>query len=195
MAKKWYKRASCKQQTRKQKKRAEEQARWARLHAEMEAAGYTENTMKRIGEVKNMKLNIQNIIWIGDPEIDGELEIATYGRIFDVEIVKERMSFQGMDFGVRPAVVKATTTSADDYKSWEILGDIGVDTGMAGIWDNDAPEGSTWSEADGIYVSNYNDETVDGVIMTSGLGDGTYNVYVKRNENGEITDFVIDFRD
>ena len=113
MAKKWYKRASCKQQTRKQKKRAEEQARWTRLHAEMEAAGYTENTMKRIGEVKNMKLNIQNIIWIGEPEIGGELEIATYGRIFDVEIVKERMSFQGMDFGVRPAVVKATTTSAD----------------------------------------------------------------------------------
>ena len=30
--------------------------------------------------------------------------------------------------------------------------------------------------------------------MTSGLGDGTYPVYVKK-ENDEITDFVIDFRD
>ena len=85
-----------------------------------------------------MKLRIQNTALIGDPDLGAELEIPTHGRVFDIEVVKERLSYQGMDFGVRPSLIKATTTSADDYKNWEILGSFGVDTGMAGIWDPDA---------------------------------------------------------
>lgn len=142
-----------------------------------------------------MKLKIKETAWLGDPEVGGELPIKTNGRIFNIEIVKEKMSFQGMDFGIRPSIFKATTTSADDFKSWEQLGEIGVDTGLAGIWDNDAPDESEWSNPEtDVYVSNQHDDVIDGIIMTSGLGDGTYPVYVKK-ENDEITDFVIDFRD
>lgn len=140
-----------------------------------------------------MKLRIKNKAIIGDPEIGGELEIQTNGRIYDIEIVKEKMSFQGMNFGTRPSLIKATTTSAEDYKTWEILGTFGVDTGMAGIWDTDAPENTEWTQGDQIYLSNCENDFFDGVITQSGLGDGEYNVYVKRNENEEITDFVIDF--
>ena len=141
-----------------------------------------------------MKLKIKKTAIIGDPEIGGEVEIKTNGRTYDIEVVKEKMSFQGMDFGVRPSLIKATTTSADDYKSWEILGTFGVDTGMAGIWDEDQPDDSEWSKGDQIYLSNYDGDFFDGIITQSGLGDGEYNVYVKR-ENNEITDFVIDFHD
>ena len=139
-----------------------------------------------------MKLRIQKTAFIGDPEIGGEVEIKTNGKIYDIEIVKEQMYFQGMDFGVRPAQIKATTTSAEDYKSWENIGTFGVDTGLAGIWDEDAPDDSTWSSDNGVYLSNPDNEFIDGLITTSGLGDGVYNVYVKR-QNNEITDFVIDF--
>lgn len=142
-----------------------------------------------------MKLKIKETAWLGDPGVGSELSFKTHGRIFDIEIVKEKMSFQGMDFGIRPAIFKATTTSAEDFKSWEQLDEIGIDTGHAGIWDDDAPVESEWSNPDAdIYVSNQNDDVIDGIIMTSGLGDGIYPVYVKK-ENGEITDFVIDFRD
>ena len=142
-----------------------------------------------------MKLRIKNKAIIGDPEIGGELEIQTNGRIYDIEIVKEKMSFQGMNFGTRPSLIKATTTSAEDYKTWEILGTFGVDTGMAGIWDTDAPENTEWTQGNQNYLSNCEDDFFDGVITQSGLGDGEYNVYVQRNENNEITDFVIDFHD
>lgn len=69
MVKKWYKRASCKQQTKKQKKRAEEKERWARFHVECEseAAEYNEQQGIQIGEDDDMKLKIQNTAWIGDP--------------------------------------------------------------------------------------------------------------------------------
>ena len=141
-----------------------------------------------------MKLRIQNTALIGDPDLGAELEIPTHGRVFDIEVVKESMSYQGMDFGVRPSLIKATTTSSDDYKNWEVLGSFGVDTGMAGIWDPDAPDETEWSEGDQIYLSNREEEFFDGIITVSGLGDGEYNVYVKR-EGDEITDFVIDFKD
>lgn len=68
-----------------------------------------------------MKLRIQNTALIGDPDLGAELEIPTHGRVFDIEVVKESMSYQGMDFGVRPSLIKATTTSADDYKNWKSL--------------------------------------------------------------------------
>lgn len=141
-----------------------------------------------------MKLHIRKNAFIGDPEIGAELEIAANDKVFDIEIVKEQMFFQGMDFGIRPAVIKATTTSADDYKSWDELGTFGVDSGMACIWNVEEQETVEWSEIDGVYGSNQNGDLIDGIVATAGLGDGVYPVYVKR-ENGEVTDFVIDFRD
>lgn len=138
-----------------------------------------------------MKLHIRNTALIGDPQIGAEVEIPANDKVFNIEIVKEQMSFQGTDFGIRPAVIKATTTSADNYKSWEELGKFGVDTATVGIWNDDCQGDDKWSEIDGTYVSNQNGELFDGLITTSGLGDGVYPVYVKR-ENGEITDFVID---
>lgn len=141
-----------------------------------------------------MKLHIRKNAFIGDPHIGAELEIVANDKVFDIEIIKEQMSFQGMDFGIRPAVIKATTTSADDYKSWEELGTFGVDNGLACVWNVEEKEEVEWSEMEGVYVSNRDSELFDGLIATSGLGDGVYPVYVKR-ENGEVTDFVIDFRD
>ena len=62
-----------------------------------------------------MKLHIRKNAFIGDPKIGAELEIVVDDKVFDIEIAKEQMFFQGVDFGIRPAVIKATTTSADDY--------------------------------------------------------------------------------
>lgn len=41
-----------------------------------------------------MKLKIKKTAIIGDPEIGGEVEIKTNGRTYDIEVVKEKMSFQ-----------------------------------------------------------------------------------------------------
>lgn len=141
-----------------------------------------------------MKLKIKETLLIGDPNVGAEIEIKTNGKIFDIEVVKEQMSFQGMDFGIRPAIIKVTTTSSQDYKNWEILDTFGVDTGYAGIWDADAPEDSEWSKQGDLHVSNKSGEFCNGIITISGLGDGSYCVYVKRKGDA-ITDFVIDFRD
>ena len=141
-----------------------------------------------------MKLHIRKNAFIGDPRIGAELEIAANDKVFDIEIVKEQMFFQGVDFGIRPAVIKATTTSAEDYKSWDELGAFGVDSGMACIWNVEELETVEWSKIDDVYGSNQNGDVIDGLITTAGLGDGVYSVYMKR-ENGEVTDFVIDFHD
>lgn len=142
-----------------------------------------------------MKLRINETLLIGDPNTGAEIEIETKGRIFDIQIINEHLTYNGLNFGERPTQVNFITTSADTYKTWEILGTIGIDTGQAGIWSSDASEDSTWTELEDGFVSNLDGEFVDGLVVQAGLGDGEYNVYVKRNENNEITDFVIDFRE
>ena len=141
-----------------------------------------------------MKLHIRNTAWIGDPIIGAEVEIKAKDKVFDIEIIKEPMTFQGTNFGIRPAIIKATTTSADNFKSQEELGTFGVDAGVAGIWNANDDMDNEWSQIDGIDISNQNGELCDGLVITSGLGDGRYAVYVKR-DGDEITDFVIDFHD
>lgn len=142
-----------------------------------------------------MKLRINKTLLIGDPNTGAEIEIETNGRIFDIQIISEHLTYNELNFGERTTQVNFITTSADTYKTWEILGTIGIDTGQAGIWSSDASEDSTWTELENGFVSNLDGEFVDGLVVESGLGDGEYNVYVKRNENNEITDFVIDFRE
>ena len=142
-----------------------------------------------------MKLRINETLLIGDPNTGAEIEIETKGRIFDIQIINEHLTYNGLNFGEHPTQVNFITTSADTYKTWEILGTIGIDTGQAGIWSSDASEDSTWTELEDGFVSNLDGEFVDGLVVQAGLGDGEYNVYVKRNENNEITDFVIDFRE
>ena len=142
-----------------------------------------------------MKLRINKTLLIGDPNTGAEIEIETNGRIFDIQIISEHLTYNELNFGERPTQVNFITTSADTYKTWEILGTIGIDTGQAGIWSSDTSEDSTWTELENGFVSNLDGEFVDGLVVESGLGDGEYNVYVKRNENNEITDFVIDFRE
>ena len=122
------------------------------------------------------------------------MKIKVKDKVFDIEIIKEPMKFQGTDFGIRPAIIKATTTSADNFQSWEKLGTFGVDAGVAGIWNDDHNIDDKWSQIDGTDVSNQKGELCDGLVTTSGLGDGRYAVYVKR-DGDEITDFVIDFHD
>ncbi len=142
-----------------------------------------------------MKLRINKTLLIGDTNTGAEIEIETNGRIFDIQIISEHLTYNGLNFGERPTQVNFITTSANTYKTWEILGTIGIDTGQAGIWSSDASEDSTWTELEDGFVSNLDGEFVDGLVVQAGLGDGEYNVYVKRNENNEITDFVIDFRE
>lgn len=149
-----------------------------------------------------MKLRTKNKIVIGDPQMGADLEIKTNGRAYTIQVLFEKMEFQGMDFGERPALIRAYTTTPKNYKKWEIIGTIGIDSGVAAIWDPEDAEDYEnsgvfrWSEwKPGVPVSNRRrkPDSIDGLYTTSGLGDGEYNVYVKRNENEEITDFVIDF--
>lgn len=78
----------------------------------------------------------------------------------------------------------------------EYIGDIGVDAGLAGFFPNkpDYPD-EKWLD---LCNKVFNDNIVtvfyeDGVVTSSGDGDGCYPVYAKRDQNGEIVYLEIDF--
>lgn len=54
---------------------------------------YIFSELLKLKGVSDMKLKIKETAWLGDPGVGSELSFKTNGRIFDIEIVKEKMSF------------------------------------------------------------------------------------------------------
>ena len=103
------------------------------------------------------------------------------------------------EFGMRVAKIEIVKDDIECY-DYELIGDIGVDAGMAGFF-RDKPDypGDEWIKflvwsgvfkADETY--NYDKEfyAIDyGIFSSSGYGDGGYYVYA----NKERTAFMIEF--
>lgn len=97
--------------------------------------------------------------------------------------------------------------------SWEKIGIIGVDAGCCWVGDpcycitpdGDSHPASTWEEFCKILQDKNFDEKGYlqfnykmghpglGVLVQTGCGDGSYPVYIKKNDRGEIVGLKIDF--
>ena len=79
-----------------------------------------------------------------------------------------------------------------DDDEWKLIGNVGVDSGLIGIFDN-KPDMTVdeWVkfaghlDNDGYSVWAINFGTGDGVFCSSGYGDGSYPVYGVKNEDGK----------
>ncbi len=92
-----------------------------------------------------------------------------------------------------------------DLDDMEYLGDIGVDAGLAGFFNN-KPDflGNKWDEflhESGVFNDSgydYDKEfySVDyGVFSSSGFGDGSYEVYATPERNAFMIIFIDDYED
>lgn len=140
--------------------------------------GYKRYTLGRLNDVKIKEGEYQCIIWNERKSYNspsGELRNSTY------------VSKIGIYLGEIP-----------DMHDFEEIGEIGVDSGMAGFF-NHKPDYTIeeWlrlcesihsnSESKEYYI---NDE---GFFSNSGRGDGCYSVYAAKDGNGEITSLEIAF--
>jgi hypothetical protein len=76
--------------------------------------------------------------------------------------------------------------------------DIGVDSGQAGIFDKEVYKGGddeNWYEecCDKTLSENQAGVLEGGVVSSSGFGDGSYNAFYERDEEGNIIAIKIDF--
>lgn len=107
-----------------------------------------------------------------------------------------------VDCGVWGMRVGAITICREDVLidgvfDWECIGDIGVDAGLAGFFNNkpDYPDDDwiCFLEDNGILGDNKKEEDYYvcdcGIFSASGYGDGGYNVFANANR----TAFKIDF--
>jgi len=89
---------------------------------------------------------------------------------------------------------------------WEKIGMIGIDAGLCWIGDpcyvlhgqNPKEIGKDWDEFCSILEAAEEDNGVynfdiTGVCVTTGYGDGTYPVFVKRNSEGRISEVKVKF--
>lgn len=90
--------------------------------------------------------------------------------------------------------------SIENLESWEFIGTVGVDTGRVIVADPCyAPEATTryYSErdADVLEVEQISSEYGVGLALVceSGLGDGLYNVFVRRDSEHNVTHLLVDF--
>lgn len=76
----------------------------------------------------------------------------------------------------------------------ELIGEAGVDAGLCGFYQN-KPDYSDeeWGKFCGKISNMDYLITEEGFCTSSGYGDGCYDVYARRNENGEIVGLEIDF--
>ena len=111
-------------------------------------------------------------------------------------------------WGIRCAKIMALHDS-EKTPTWESIGVIGVDSGQAGIFDilvfqNDAtvePKEKTFLPKEPWYSSccdltlaeNQAGVIPGGAVASSGYGDGVYEVFVSKNNDGEIAGVLIVF--
>lgn len=139
-----------------------------------------------------MKLRINESLLIGGPKRSAKLEVNTNNKIFDIDIVTGSMSFSDTNFGMVYTQINLTTTSAFNYKTWDILGSFTIKSNQTNIWDSATPKNSKWSKVGHVRLLNSDGEFIQGLIDEHKLINGQCDVYVKYNKNNEVTDVVID---
>ena len=139
-----------------------------------------------------MKLRINESLLIGGPKRSVKIEVNTNNKIFDIQIVSGYMSFSNTISGMSYTQINLTTTSAFNYKTWNILGTFTIKSNQTNIWDSATPKNSTWSKIGNVRLLNSDGEFIQGLIEEHKLINGQCDVYVKYDENNEITDIVID---
>lgn len=139
-----------------------------------------------------MKLRINESLLIGGPKRSVKIEVNTNNKIFDIQIVSGYMSFSNTISGMSYTQINLTTTSAFNYKTWDILGTFTIKSNQTNIWDSATPKNSTWSKIGNVRLLNSDGEFIQGLIEEHKLINGQCDVYVKYDENNEVTDIVID---
>ena len=139
-----------------------------------------------------MKLRINESLLIGGPKRSAKIEVNTNNKIFDIEIVSGYVSFSDTNFDMSYTQINLTTTSTFNYKTWDILGTFTIKSNQTNIWDSATPKNSTWSKIGHVRLLNSDEEFIQGLIYEHKLINGQCDVYVKYDENNEVTDIVID---
>lgn len=139
-----------------------------------------------------MKLRINESLLIGGPKRSIKIEVNTNNKIFDIQIISGSTLFSETNFGMIYTQINLTTTSAFNYKTWDMLGSFTINSNQTNIWDSATPKNSTWSKVGHVRLLNSDGEFIQGLIDKHELKGGQCDVYVKYNENNEITDIVID---
>lgn len=139
-----------------------------------------------------MKLRINESLLIGGPKRSVKIEVNTNNKIFDIQIVSGYMSFSNTISGMSYTQINLTTTSSFNYKTWNILGTFTIKSNQTNIWDSATPKNSTWSKIGNVRLLNSDGEFIQGLIEEHKLINGQCDVYVKYDENNEVTDIVID---
>lgn len=138
---------------------------------------YNKKVWCRLNNVKIKEGEYQCIIWNERKSYNspsGELRNSTY------------VSKIGIYLGEIP-----------DVHDFEEIGEIGVDSGMAGFF-NHKPDytNEEWFElCESLHSNNSKEYHIndEGFFSNSGRGDGCYSVYAAKDENGEITSLEIAF--
>ena len=79
-------------------------------------------------------------------------------------------------------------------KNTECLGDIGVDAGMAGFFENKPDyNDEEWANFCNCIRDGHAWCVEEGFFTSSGIGDGCYEVYAEKDENGDIIALEIRF--
>ena len=139
-----------------------------------------------------MKLRINESLLIGGPKRSVKIEVNTNNKIFDIQIVSGYMSFSNTISSMSYTQINLTTTSSFNYKTWDILGTFTIKSNQTNIWDSETPKNSTWSKIGNVRLLNSDGEFIQGLIEEHKLINGQCDVYVKYDENNEVTDIVID---
>ncbi len=123
-------------------------------------------------------------------------DMGTYGRIDGVQIIpgtykcNSWVCKKGDKWSIgRTFIAQILLKGVDTKKSErEYIGSIGVDAGLAGFYQNKPDySDSEWNDfCDAFFASDGNDYLLNeyGFCTSSGFGDGSYDVYVYRNDYG-----------
>jgi hypothetical protein len=166
----------------------------------------SEVTNNEISIIKTGAINLSDKIIISDPCYERGIWCA----ISDFEVMPGKYETFIVKYENRAAAVIAVHS---DYigtlnSDWELyVGEIGVDSGQAGIFDDsiypekEEPKGK-WDDEDSFYgecckltLSNAQGgilKNEKGVVSSSGYGDGRYELFCQCRENYRIA-LMIDF--
>lgn len=153
------------------------------------------------------KLHFGNTIFVSDPcyrtdtWCTEKVENVLPGEyLYNIEVVDTG------EFGERVSFLQVCHKDyATRIPKWECMSrDIGVDSGQAGFFDYKAfaAQGRDEKKHDAFYREccgltddfGYALEDGTGIVSSSGYGDGCYDLYGARNEDGKIYALRLDFQ-
>lgn len=143
---------------------------------------YNRDVWCRMNDVKIKDGTYSCVVWKSNHWYKHEGKRRTYKRIDGIGIYYDP---EGLN----------TKAKCVPYmsKDFELIGEIGVDAGVAGFFHNKKDfSREEWSEFSGIMSKGDEWLTEDGFWSTSGDGDGGYDVYAVK-ENDEIVAIEIPF--